>query len=97
MSGNDTDKFPFAIVIIVPLILVSRMKELNESNLPNKEQEELNNSQGELNNPEIDQDELLIYHVSQKQALFDYRIPASERSTLKKNSLWQEICNSLGG
>ncbi|EFN67313.1 hypothetical protein EAG_13032, partial [Camponotus floridanus] len=45
-------------------------------------------------------DELLIYHVSQKRAysiLFDHRIPASERSTLKKNELWQEICNSLGG
>lgn len=88
LSGNDTDKFPFTTVTIVPFILVSRIEEFNESNLPNKE----------LNNPqEIDKDELLIYHVSQKRALFDHRIPASERSTLKKNTLWQEISNSLGG
>ncbi|EFN79639.1 hypothetical protein EAI_08599, partial [Harpegnathos saltator] len=39
----------------------------------------------------------IINLISQKRALFDHWIPASERSTLKKTVLWQEICNSLGG
>lgn len=67
---------------------VSRIEEFNDlNNLPNES----------VSLQEVDTDELLIYYVSQKPALFDHRIPASDRSTLKKNALWQEICNSLGG
>ncbi|XP_025267867.1 uncharacterized protein LOC105253706 isoform X2 [Camponotus floridanus] len=90
-KDNDCINVDENLVVTV----ISRIEEFNEFTLPNKE---LNNSQEELNNSqEIDKDELLIYHVSQKRALFDHRIPANERSTLKKNALWQEICNSLGG
>ncbi|KYN23116.1 hypothetical protein ALC57_04901 [Trachymyrmex cornetzi] len=44
-----------------------------------------------------DIDELLITCVARKRALFDYRLPANERSNLKKKALWQEVCNLMGG
>lgn len=46
---------------------------------------------------EMSCDELLITCVAQKPALFDHRIPANERSNLKKNTLWQEVSNQMGG
>lgn len=46
---------------------------------------------------EMSGDELLITCVAQKPALFDHRIPANERSNLKKNALWQEVSNLMGG
>ncbi|XP_071555862.1 uncharacterized protein [Temnothorax nylanderi] len=62
-----------------------------------EELNEPNNQPINESNEDIDSDELLIYYVSQKRALYDHRIPANERSTLKKNALWKEVCNSLGG
>ncbi|KYN19849.1 hypothetical protein ALC57_07813 [Trachymyrmex cornetzi] len=46
---------------------------------------------------EVNIDELLITCVARKRALFDYRLPANERSNLKKKALWQEVCNLMGG
>ncbi|XP_018367707.1 PREDICTED: uncharacterized protein LOC108764135, partial [Trachymyrmex cornetzi] len=40
-------------------------------------------------------DELLIEAVRNKCALYDFRIPASERSMLRKNALWMEVSNIL--
>jgi len=41
---------------------------------------------------QISCDEQLISCMAQKQALFDHRIPANERSNLKKKkTLWQEV------
>lgn len=42
-------------------------------------------------------DELLIACVAQKPALYDHRLPVSERTVLKKNTLWKEVCNMMGG
>ncbi|KYN22238.1 hypothetical protein ALC57_05366 [Trachymyrmex cornetzi] len=46
---------------------------------------------------EVNIDELLITCVARKRALFNYRLPANERSNLKKKALWQEVCNLMGG
>ncbi|XP_025270802.1 uncharacterized protein LOC105257598 isoform X3 [Camponotus floridanus] len=43
-----------------------------------------------------DTDEMLIACVSQKPALYHHRLPVSERTNLKKNALWQEVCNMMG-
>jgi len=42
-------------------------------------------------------DEELISIVQQRPALYDHRIPPQERTKLKKNDLWQEVSNCLGG
>ncbi|KMQ83262.1 hypothetical protein RF55_20497 [Lasius niger] len=41
-------------------------------------------------------DELLIACVGQKPALYDHRLSVAERTLLKTNALWQEICNIMG-
>ncbi|KAM0734473.1 hypothetical protein ACS0PU_011944 [Formica fusca] len=46
---------------------------------------------------EITTDELLIACVAQKPALYDHRLPLADRTLFKKNALWQEICNMMGG
>jgi len=46
---------------------------------------------------QVNSDELLITCMARKRALFDYRIPASERTNLKKRAQWQEVCNLMGG
>lgn len=46
---------------------------------------------------EMTTDELLIACVAQKPALYDHRLPVAERTLLKKNALWQEVCNMMGG
>ncbi|KYM96888.1 hypothetical protein ALC62_12443 [Cyphomyrmex costatus] len=51
----------------------------------------------EITNNEVTIDEFLITCVSQKQGLYDYRIPASSRANLKKKTLWQEVSNMMGG
>ncbi|XP_025162721.1 uncharacterized protein LOC112590456 [Harpegnathos saltator] len=42
-------------------------------------------------------EEFLIACVAQKPALYDHRLPITERTLVKKNALWQEICNMMGG
>ncbi|KMQ85794.1 histone H3, partial [Lasius niger] len=42
-------------------------------------------------------DELLIGAVKARKGLYDYRIPANERTNLRKNALWAEVSNTLGG
>ncbi|XP_024871684.1 uncharacterized protein LOC112454480 isoform X2 [Temnothorax curvispinosus] len=42
-------------------------------------------------------DELLIGAVKERRALYDYTIPASQRTNLRKNALWLEVSNLLGG
>lgn len=41
--------------------------------------------------------ELLIEAVRSKRGLYDFRVPASERTMLRKNALWVEVSNILGG
>jgi len=48
-------------------------------------------------NTEATIDEILIDCVAQRSALYDYRLPLSERTMIKKNALWKEICNVMGG
>lgn len=45
---------------------------------------------------EVTIDEFLITCVSQK-GLYDYQLPASSRTNLKKKTLWQEVSNMMGG
>ncbi|TGZ56501.1 hypothetical protein DBV15_07147 [Temnothorax longispinosus] len=40
-------------------------------------------------------DEILIACVAQKPALYDHRLPLSERTMLKKNALWNETSSTL--
>ncbi|XP_024887340.1 uncharacterized protein LOC112464530 isoform X2 [Temnothorax curvispinosus] len=42
-------------------------------------------------------DKLLIGAVKERRALYDYTIPASQRTNLRKNALWLEVSNLLGG
>lgn len=42
-------------------------------------------------------DELLIEAVKRKRGLYDFRVPASERTNLRKNALWMEVSNQLQG
>ncbi|EZA47540.1 hypothetical protein X777_16209, partial [Ooceraea biroi] len=42
-------------------------------------------------------DELLIGAVKARKGLYDYTLPASERSSLRKNALWAEVSNTIGG
>lgn len=42
-------------------------------------------------------DELLIEAVKARKGLYDYRIPVNERTNLRKNALWAEVSNTLGG
>ncbi|KMQ85650.1 histone H3 [Lasius niger] len=53
------------------------------------------------NNPTVDKkehlNELLIEAVRSKRSLYDFRVPASERSILRKNALWMEVSNILRG
>ncbi|KAL0103955.1 hypothetical protein PUN28_016980 [Cardiocondyla obscurior] len=42
-------------------------------------------------------DELLIGAVKTRKALYDFRLPAATRTNLRKNSLWKEVSNLLGG
>jgi len=42
-------------------------------------------------------DELLIGAVKERTVLYDNSIPAFERSNLRKNALWAEVSNILGG
>lgn len=42
-------------------------------------------------------DELLIGAVKARKGLYDYRIPANQRTNLRKNALWAEVSNTLGG
>ncbi|XP_077280388.1 uncharacterized protein LOC143907448 isoform X2 [Temnothorax americanus] len=42
-------------------------------------------------------DELLIRAVKERRALYDYTIPVSQRTNLRKNALWLEVSNLLGG
>lgn len=61
----------------------------------NGEQQPISNDNAD--EQQISYDELLITCVAQKPALFDHRIPANERSNLKKKALWQEVSNLMGG
>lgn len=55
-------------------------------------------SQGELTqDTEVTTDEILIACVATKPTLYDFRLPLTERTTIKKNACWQEICNMMGG
>ncbi|XP_024866994.1 uncharacterized protein LOC112451568 [Temnothorax curvispinosus] len=54
------------------------------------------------NNPTVvgkeNLNELLIEAVRSKRGLYDFRhVPASERTTLRKNALWMEVSNILRG
>lgn len=80
------------------------MDENNVVTIGNKTCDEM----GEINMSEIDlmqetqgmeatQDEVLIACVAQKPALYDYRLPLNERTMMKKNALWNEVCNIMGG
>ncbi|KAJ8951497.1 hypothetical protein NQ318_000193 [Aromia moschata] len=40
-------------------------------------------------------DEIIINLVRERRALFDNSIPVIERTKLKKNVLWEEICEAL--
>lgn len=51
----------------------------------------------ESQDAEMTTDELLIACVAQKPALYDHRLPVAERTLLKRNALWQEVCNMMGG
>jgi len=51
----------------------------------------------ETQETEATQDEILIACVAQKPALYDYRLPLNERTMIKRNALWNEICNVMGG
>ncbi|XP_019889701.2 uncharacterized protein LOC105286854 [Ooceraea biroi] len=42
-------------------------------------------------------DELLIEAVRSKPGLYDFRVPASTRTMLRKNALWVEVSNILQG
>lgn len=42
-------------------------------------------------------DELLIGAVKARKGFYDYRIPANQRTNLRKNALWAEVSNTLGG
>lgn len=42
-------------------------------------------------------DEVLIGAVKARKALYDYSLPAFERTNLRKNALWAEVSNILGG
>lgn len=35
--------------------------------------------------------------MKERRALYDYTIPASQRTNLRKNALWLEVSNLLGG
>lgn len=41
--------------------------------------------------------EILIALVRVRRCLWDHTIPIKERTKLKKEALWQEIVNTLGG
>lgn len=45
----------------------------------------------------LTQDELLIELVRNRRGLWDHSIPLSERTKLKKDSLWEEIVNMFDG
>ncbi|EFN69099.1 hypothetical protein EAG_05682 [Camponotus floridanus] len=45
----------------------------------------------------LTQDELLIEFVRIRRGLWDHSLPTSERTRLKKDSLWQEIVNAFDG
>ncbi|XP_011339959.1 uncharacterized protein LOC105280836 isoform X1 [Ooceraea biroi] len=45
----------------------------------------------------LTQDELLIELVRTRRGLWDHSIPITERTRLKKESLWQEIVNAFDG
>lgn len=45
----------------------------------------------------LSQDELLIELVRTRRGLWDHSIPLTERTRLKKESLWQEIVNVFDG
>ncbi|KAM0734134.1 hypothetical protein ACS0PU_012499 [Formica fusca] len=53
--------------------------------------------QSTYNNSTLTQDELLIELVRTRRGLWDHSIPISERTRLKKDSLWQEIVNVFDG
>jgi hypothetical protein len=42
-------------------------------------------------------DELLIGAVNKRRALYDYSTPAYGLTNLRKNALWTEVSNTLGG
>ncbi|EZA54579.1 hypothetical protein X777_05690 [Ooceraea biroi] len=42
-------------------------------------------------------DEVLIGAVKARKALYDYSLPAFQRTNLRKNTLWAEVSNTLGG
>ncbi|XP_067216157.1 uncharacterized protein [Linepithema humile] len=42
-------------------------------------------------------DELLIGAVKARKGLYDHRILPNERTNLRKNALWTEVSNTLGG
>lgn len=41
--------------------------------------------------------ELLVEAVKSKRGLYDFHVPASERTLLRKNALWMEVSNMLQG
>lgn len=42
-------------------------------------------------------DELFIDLVQDRKGLWNSRLPLKERTNLKRDSLWNEIVNTLGG
>lgn len=44
-----------------------------------------------------DSNERLIDLIEGRPGLWDHTIPVKERTTLKKNALWLEISNHMGG
>lgn len=62
------------------------------------EDDQIYMSEGELTqDTEATADKILIACVAQKLALYDYKLPLSERTMIKKNALWNEVCNVMGG
>lgn len=44
-----------------------------------------------------DADETLINLVFERPALWNYKLPIQDRTKLKKDALWLEISNRMGG
>lgn len=44
-----------------------------------------------------DYNESIIIAVQSRPGLYDHRIPVKERTHLKKQSLWNEVLNTVGG
>ncbi|XP_029667639.1 uncharacterized protein LOC115238180 [Formica exsecta] len=45
----------------------------------------------------VDENYVVTIAVRSKRGLYDFRVPASERTMLRKNALWVEVSNILGG